>query len=488
MQILAIDAGTTGVTALVVDGKRRVVGRAYAEFAQHFPRPGWVEHDGLEILATVERVAKDSCKAAGIRPTDLAGVGITNQRETTVVWERASGKPIHHAIVWQDRRTAARCKELASSRSRIRGVTGLELDAYFSATKLEWLLANVPGARKRAAAGELAFGTIDSWLAWHLTGCHVTDVTNASRTMLYDIKASAWSTELLELFGVPEAVLPEVVPSSHVVGPVTAAWARGVPLAALVGDQQSALFGQRCFAAGQAKSTYGTGCFLLQHTGTTPIASKNGLLTTRAASLDATPQYALEGSVFVAGAMIQWLRDGLKMIQAAPETDTLAESVADSGGVVVVPALTGLGAPHWDAEARGAILGLTRGTTRAHIARATLEAIAFQTAEVVHAMEHDSGIRVPELRVDGGATQSAPLLQIQADLLLSPVVRPANVETTALGAAYLAGIAVGAWTRDDLEAAPGDTVVQPRSSAEEALGRMQEWHRAVAAVRAFGSR
>ena len=482
--ILAIDEGTTGVTAAVLGPGRQVLARRDEDFTQHYPRPGWVEHDAAEVWQVALRVAKGALADAGIAGAGLAAVGIANQRETTLLWERATGKPAARAIVWQDRRTADLCDRLRPAWQRtVRRRTGLVVDPYFCATKLHWLLAQ-KGLRARARRGELAFGTMEGWLAWNLTGRHVMDETNASRTMLWDIRKGAWDPELLELFGVPEAVLPEVVPSGQVVG-TTRAFGGEVPVAALVGDQQAALLGQSCLRAGEAKTTYGTGAFLLQHTGAAPVASRHGLLTTRAASLG-KPQFALEGSVFTAGAAVQWLRDGLGIIAASPEADRLAEQVPDAGGVVVVPAFTGLGAPHWDPHARGAVLGLTRGSTRAHLARAVLEAIAFQAAEVVGAMQRDSGLRVPTLRVDGGASQSRVLLQAQADLLRRPVVRPANTETTVLGAGYLAGIVAGLWSQADLRRpSEGDLTVKPAMKEAEARRRMASWAKAVAATRAF---
>jgi glycerol kinase len=482
--ILALDEGTTGVTAVVLGPDRRVLARRDEDFAQHYPRPGWVEHDAQEVWEVALRVGKAALADAGIAGSDLAAVGIANQRETTLLWERATGRPAARAIVWQDRRTAALCDRLRPEWERtVRRRTGLVVDPYFCATKLHWLLGR-GGLRARARRGELAFGTMDSWLAWKLTGRHATDETNASRTMLWDIRKGAWDAELLELFGVPEAALPEVVPSGHVVG-ATSAFGGKVPVAALVGDQQAALFGQACFRAGEAKTTYGTGAFLLQHTGAEPVASRHGLLTTRAASLGA-PRFVLEGSVFTAGAAVQWLRDGLGIIASSPEADAIAATVPDAAGVHVVPAFTGLGAPHWDAHARGAVLGLTRGATKAHLARAVLEAIAFQCADVVAAMERDSGLRVPRLRVDGGASQSGVLLQAQADLLRRPVVRPANPETTVLGAGWLAGIVAGLWSQADLRRpAEGDVAVRPRIPAAEAARRRARWRQAVAAARAF---
>lgn len=446
--ILAIDQGTTGSTAVVMNRALEVVGRATTEFAQRYPQPGWVEHDPEAIWASVEDSVGRALAAAGLDGAAVAAVGITNQRETTVVWERASGRPIHHAIVWQCRRTTARCQELVSAghQDRVRELTGLVLDPYFSATKVAWILDEVPGARERAAAGELAFGTIDSFLLWRLTGgdVHATEVSNASRTLLYDIHGADWSDELLDLFGVPAAVLPEVRSSSEVYGHTRGLrmLPDGVPIAGMAGDQQAALFGQACFTAGEAKVTYGTGAFVLMNTGAEPVASERGLLTTIAWRLGDQPiVYALEGAVFIAGAAVQWLRDELRMIDEAAAVEALARSVDDSGGVTFVPAFTGLGAPYWDPEARGAILGLTRGSNRGHIARATLEGIAHQVADVVLAMSADAGRDVAGLRVDGGAAANDLLMQIQADLLGSEVSRPTVLESTACGAAFLAGLA-----------------------------------------------
>ncbi|MFO1533310.1 MAG: glycerol kinase GlpK [Thermoplasmatota archaeon] len=483
--VLAIDEGTTGVTVLALDGARRVAGRAYREIPCSYPRPGWVEQDAAPLWQATLETAKAALRDAKARSADVAAIGIANQRETTVVWDRRTGKPVAPAIVWQDRRTASRCAELRPDwEDTVRGRTGLVLDPYFSATKLEWLLDR-KGLRQRAGEGRLAFGTIDSWLAWNLTGRHVTDTTNASRTMLWDIHKGAWDEEILDLFGVPAAILPDVLPSAQVVG-TTDALGTATPVAALVGDQQAALFGSGCLAPGQAKNTYGTGCFLLQHTGATAVASKHGLLTTRAASTGRTPQFALEGSVFTGGAAIQWLRDQLGIVATAPEVDALAGQVPDSGGVVVVPAFTGLGAPHWDPDARGAILGLSRGSDRRHIARALLDAIACQSADLVEAMQKDSRRPIPELRVDGGAAKSAPLLQAQADLLQRPVVRPANVETTAMGAGLLAGLATDMWKVRDLKGATeGEVKFSPRMKAKEAARRMDVWHAAVATARTF---
>jgi glycerol kinase len=483
MGVLAIDEGTTGVTALVLDERRRVVGRAYAEVACLYPRPGWVEQDAEAVAKATKSVARKAAREAARKGVRVEAVGIANQRETTIVWDRRTGQPVGPAIVWQDRRTAARCQQLRGDwAGTVQERTGLVVDPYFCASKLEWILSK-PAIRRRAEAGRLAFGTIDSWLAWNLTGAHVTDPTNASRTMLWDIRRGEWDAELLELFGVPESILPEVVPSSHAFG-VTGAFGGAVPVASLVGDQQAALFGSRAFSPGQAKNTYGTGCFLLQHTGTEAVQSRNGLLCTRAASPDATPRFALEGSVFSAGSAIQWLRDELGILAKSSDVDRLAARVPDAGGVHFVPAFTGLGAPYWDPDARGAILGITRGTDKRHIARAVLEAIALQSMELLEAMEKDAG-RVKELRVDGGATRSRILLQIQADLLQRPVVRPANIETTAMGAGLLAGLAVDAWGMKDLKAEKGDKRFEPCIKPKEAQKRLAAWRRAVQATRAY---
>lgn len=483
--VLAVDEGTTGVTVLVLDGRRRVVGRAYREMHQAYPRPGWVEQDPLELWSTTRATMKAALRSARRSARQVMGIGLTNQRETTLLWDRRTGRPVAPAIVWQDRRTAARCAELRPAwEDLVRQRTGLVLDPYFSATKLEWLL-RTPRLRERATAGHLAFGTVDSWLAWNLTGRHVTDPTNASRTLLWDIHQGAWDGELLALFGIPPAVLPEVVPSSHVLGS-TQALGPPIPVAALVGDQQAALAGQRAFAAGDAKSTYGTGCFLLQHTGSQAVRSRHGLLTTRAASLDGKARFALEGAVFTAGAAIQWLRDQLGLIRQAHDVDRLAAQVPDSAGVQVVPAFTGLGAPHWDPEARGAILGLTRGADKRHLARAILEAIAAQCTEVAAAMQKDSGLRIPRLRVDGGAAKSDLLLQMQADLLQRPVVRPRELDTTAMGTGLLAGLAVDAWGREALtDSGHVQEEFMPTRSKAQAAARMARWQEAVAATRAF---
>jgi glycerol kinase len=455
--VLALDQGTTGSTALVVDPDGRVGGRGYAELPQYFPKPGWVEHDPGEIWTTVERAARAALAEARVAAGEVAAIGITNQRETTILWERASGAPIHRAIVWQCRRTAAICDRLRADgvEARVREKTGLVLDAYFSGTKIRWLLDEVPRARARAERGELAFGTVDAWLLWKLTGgrVHATDASNASRTLCLNLRTGSWDDELLEILGVPRAVLPSVVASSGVIGEtVDRGWLpRGVPVAGIAGDQQAALFGQACYAPGAAKNTYGTGCFMLLNTGGSPVPSAHGLLTTIAWRIGGETTYALEGSVFVAGAAIQWLRDGLGILAQAAESEVLARSVPDTGGVYFVPAFVGLGAPYWDMYARGAIVGLTRGTTRAHLARATLEAIAFQSRDVLEAMAAEAGIQVRELRVDGGAAANDFLCQFQADIMDVAVLRPSVIETTGLGAAYLAGLGAGVWrSRDEL--------------------------------------
>ena len=454
--VLALDQGTTSSRALLFDDAGRVAASAQREFTQHFPQPGWVEHDAGEIWETQLACAREALARAGVAPSDVAAIGITNQRETTVVWDRATGEPVARAIVWQDRRTADVCDRLRADghEDAVRARTGLVLDPYFSGTKLAWLLDHVEGARDRAEAGELAFGTVDAWLLWKLTGgrVHATDVTNASRTLLFDIHRLDWSDAQLDLLRVPRAVLPDVRPSSGRFGE-TDALGGAIPITGIAGDQHAALFGQRCTRPGMAKNTYGTGCFLLYQTGPEPVASQNGLLTTLAWQLDGRPaQYALEGAVFVAGAAVQWLRDELAIIERAADVEALAASVPDSGGVVVVPAFTGLGAPHWDAYARGAVLGLTRGTSAAHLARATLDGVAHQSADLLDAMTADAGAPLAELRVDGGMTQNGLLMQTQADLLGVPVVRPEVPETTALGAAFLAGLGAGVWTDADLDA------------------------------------
>lgn len=446
--LLALDQGTTSSRAIVFDHSGAVVATAQQEFCQIFPHPGWVEHDPQEIWATQLDAASRALRQAELTASDIVAIGVTNQRETTVVWERATGKPIGNAIVWQDRRTAAACDRLKARglSAMIRRKTGLVVDAYFSATKLQWILRHVPGAKARAQEGELAFGTIDSWLVWNLTAgrCHVTDPSNASRTMLFNIHTGEWDETLLRLFGIPRALLPAVRSSSEIYGE-SHLLGGAIPVAGIAGDQQAALFGQTCARPGLAKNTYGTGCFLLLHTGEKPIASRNNMLTTVAWRIGNRTEYALEGSVFITGAVVQWLRDGLGIIGSSGEIEALAAQVPDNGGVYLVPAFAGLGAPHWDAYARGLIVGLTRGSTRAHIARAALESIAYQVADVLQAMQKDAKLRLKELRVDGGACVNNLLMQFQADILGVPLVRPRVAETTALGAAYLAGLAVGYW-------------------------------------------
>ena len=446
--ILALDQGTTSSRAILFDHAGSIVAVAQKEFPQIFPKPGWVEHDPRDIWSTQAGVAAEVLTKANVGAADVTAIGITNQRETTVVWDRTTGEPICNAIVWQDRRTASICDRLRARKldRMIRRKTGLVIDAYFSATKVQWILQNVKGARARAKAGELAFGTVDSWLIWNLTGgnVHATDASNASRTMLFDITKGDWDDELLKLFDVPRSMLPEVRSSSEVYG-VTTLLGAPIPIAGIAGDQQAALFGQACTKPGMAKNTYGTGCFMLMNTGTKRIASKNNLLTTVAWRIGGRTEYALEGSIFIAGAVVQWLRDGLEFFRSAAEVEELAARVSDTGGVYLVPAFAGLGAPHWDQYARGTMVGLTRGTTKAHIARAALEGIVLQVMDVLKAMEADAGIKLRELRVDGGASANDLLMQLQADLLNVPVVRPKVAETTALGAAYLAGLAVGFW-------------------------------------------
>jgi len=452
--ILALDQGTTSSRSMIFDQQGNIVSSAQKEFKQIFPQPGWVEHDAEEIWSTQYGTMAEALAKANLTMRQIAGIGITNQRETTVVWERKTGKPVYNAIVWQDRRTAAFCDELKSANyaKPIQEKTGLIIDAYFSATKLKWILDNVKGIRERAENGELAFGTIDSWLVWKLSGgeLHITDVSNASRTMLLNIHTGQWDEELLKLFTIPKAVLPEVKPSSKIYG-VTGSTVPDsrIPIAGIAGDQQAALFGQLCTQPGMVKNTYGTGCFMLMNTGEKAITSNNNLLTTIAWKIEDKMQYALEGSVFIAGAVVQWLRDGLKIIRNSSEVEKLALQVKDTDGVYMVPAFAGLGAPHWNQHARGAIFGLTRGSSNAHIARAALESIAYQTYDVLKSMEADAGIQIKELRVDGGATVNNQLMQFQSDILNCKVVRPVITETTALGAAYLAGLAVSYWKNVD---------------------------------------
>jgi glycerol kinase len=488
--ILALDQGTSSSRSIVFDEAGRIVALAQREFRQIFPHPGWVEHDPMEIWDTQLATAREALAKAGLQVRDIRAVGITNQRETTVVWNRRTGAPIHNAIVWQDRRAEPTCAALREQGHAplVQRKTGLIIDAYFSGTKLKWLLDHVEGAREQAARGELAFGTVDSWLVWHLTGgrVHATDVSNASRTMLFDVRRNAWDDELLALLDVPRELLPDVHPSAHRYGDTEPALlGAALPIAGIAGDQQSALFGQACFKAGLAKNTYGTGCFMLMHTGERFQPSTNGLVTTSTAQPTATPEFAFEGSVFIAGAVVQWLRDGLRAIKGSAEVQGLAESVPDAGGVMFVPAFTGLGAPYWKPEARGAIVGLTRGTTAAHIARAALESIAFQSAALLTAMSRDAQTAgappVAELRVDGGACVNDLLMQFQADLLGIPVVRPQVVETTALGAAYLAGLTTGVYAGlDELSRQwRAERTFHPTMSRDRAAELMEHWERAV---------
>lgn len=484
--LLALDQGTTSSRAIVFDRHGQVVSIAQQEFPQHFPQPGWVEHDPDELWRSQAAVAVQALQQAGLQAADIAAIGIANQRETTLLWERASGRPVAPAIVWQDRRTAGRCDELraAGREATIRARSGLLLDPYFSATKLAWLLDRDPTLRRRAEAGELAFGTVDSWLAWKLTGgkAHVTDASNASRTLLFDLGSGDWSDELLAEFGIPRAVLPRIVDSSGIFGEVSSPpELAGIPLAAMIGDQQGALAGQGCFSAGLAKNTYGTGCFLLMHAGTQRPEPAPGLLATVAERRNGQLRYAVEGGVFAGGAVVQWLRDGLGILDHAADIETLAASVPDSAGVCFVPAFAGLGAPHWDAAARGTLFGLTRGTTRAHLARAALEAIALQVVDLVRALASGSGLQLAELRVDGGAAANNLLLQLQADLLGVPVVRPRITETTALGAAFLAGLAVGIWPDEAALAGlwQADRRFEPTMAAGVADHLRTRWQEAV---------
>ena len=452
--ILALDQGTSSSRAIVFDHDGNICSVAQQEFTQYFPQPGWVEHNPMEIWSSEAAVIAEAITRMGINGKDLAAIGITNQRETTLVWDAETGAPVYNAIVWQDRRTSAFCDSLKKQGlvDKIRQKTGLIIDAYFSGTKIKWILDNVPGARERAEAGQLRFGTVDSWLVWQLTRgeVHVTDVTNASRTMLFNINTLQWDKELMELFGIPASMMPAVKSSSEVYGHTkTTLFAHEVPIAGIAGDQQAALFGQMCTEPGSVKNTYGTGCFLLMNTGTKPILSKNNLLTTIAWKIGNTVNYALEGSIFVGGSVVQWLRDGLGIIRSSGEIEALASTVPDNGGVYFVPALTGMGAPYWDQYAHGVICGITRGTTAAHIARVALEGIAFQTMDIVNAMEKDAGVPLAELKVDGGASRNNLMMQFQADILGASVVRPVVTETTAMGACYLAGLAVGYWSSLD---------------------------------------
>lgn len=484
--ILALDQGTTSSRAILFNHDGAIAGLAQREFPQLFPQPGWVEHDPVAIWESQLATAREALQRAGITAAEIAGIGITNQRETTLIWDRHTGKPVTNAIVWQDRRTAAFCDELraAGHADVILERTGLVLDPYFSGSKIAWILDHVPGARDRAEAGELAFGTVDTWLLWNLTGgkVHVTDATNASRTLLYNLRTGDWDDAMLRLFRVPRSLLPEVRSSSEVYGEASPEWlGAAVPVAGIAGDQQASLFGQGCFRKGMVKNTYGTGCFMLMNIGSEPKLSHNRLLTTVAWQLDSSREYALEGSVFIAGAVVQWLRDGLGLIRSSAEVESLAAGVPDSGGAYLVPAFAGLGAPHWDPYARGTITGLTRGTTAAHLARAALEGIAFQVADVLEAMQKDAREPVSELRVDGGGCANNLLMQFQADILQVPVRRPRVIETTALGAACLAGLAVGFWTSADEvgRALEVEATFSPRISPQDAAQRRERWRHAL---------
>lgn len=487
--ILALDQGTTSSRAILFDKKGNIISLAQEEFTQYFPNPGWVEHDPMEIWSTQSSMASAALNEGGFTIADVAAIGITNQRETVVVWDRSTGKPIYNAIVWQDKRTADYCDELKAQghSDSIRQKTGLVIDAYFSGTKVKWILDNVEGARSKAEAGELAMGTIDSWLIWNFTkgDLHVTDVTNASRTLIFNINTMEWDDELLALLTIPKSMLPEVKQSSEVYGHTSASILGGeIPIAGIAGDQQAALFGQMCTRSGMVKNTYGTGCFMLMNIGDKPTLSKNNLLTTVAWKINGKTQYALEGSIFIAGAVVQWLRDSLKIIKTSGDVEALANSVDSSDGVYFIPAFSGLGAPYWDQQVKGSLLGLTRGSTDAHIARAAIEAIAYQTMDVLNAMEADAGVPIKELRVDGGATVNNMLMQFQADVLNTITVRPKIVETTAMGAAFLAGLAVGYWS--DLEEIEKiwqtDTRFIPSQQRTEIEKGIKGWHRAIKAL------
>jgi len=491
--ILAIDQGTTSSRAIVFDKQGQIVTVTQKEFTQIFPNPGWVEHDAMEIWSSVQSVVAEALASDEVNAVDIAAIGITNQRETAVVWDKNTGKPVYNAIVWQSRQTADICKDMIGKGldPLYREKTGLLIDAYFSGTKVKWILDNVEGAREKAEKGDLLFGTIDTWLVWKLTGgkVHVTDYTNASRTLMYNIHELKWDDELLQHLTVPASMLPEVKPSSEVYGNTDKDAFQGleIPIAGMAGDQQAALFGQACYEEGMAKNTYGTGCFMLMNTGEKAVPSKNGLVTTIAWGVDGKVEYALEGSIFVAGSAIQWLRDGLRMFREAKDSELYATRVQGTDGVYVVPAFVGLGAPYWDSEVRGAVFGLTRGTSKEHFVRATLESLCYQTKDVLSAMEADSGIKLEKLRVDGGAVANDLMLQIQSDLLGTPVERPLCIETTALGAAYLAGLAVGFWTdREDIKKNFGiDREFAPKMAAEESAELYAGWQKAVKATAAF---
>ena len=487
--VMALDAGTTSNRCILFNEKGEMCSVAQKEFTQYFPKPGWVEHDATEIWLTQYAVAAEALSKAGATATDIAAIGITNQRETTIVWDKNTGEPVYHAIVWQDRRTAEYCDSLVAKglKESFRAKTGLVIDPYFSGTKIRWILENVEGARERAEKGELLFGTVETWLIWKLTGgkVHVTDYSNASRTMLYNIIDLKWDEEILKELNIPACMLPEVRPSSCVYGETTEDLFGGsIPISGAAGDQQSALFGQTCFNPGEAKNTYGTGCFMLMNTGEKPVFSKNGLVTTIAWGLDGKVEYALEGSIFVAGSAIQWLRDQLRLVDSAPDSEYFAKKVKDTNGCYVVPAFTGLGAPHWDPYARGAILGLTRGVNKYHVIRATLDSLCFQVNDVLQAMKADSGIELAALKVDGGASANDLLMQIQSDIIQAPVHRPVCVETTAMGAAYLAGLAVGYWTskEDVIRNWSIDKVFNPEISEEDRNKRVAGWNKAVRCV------
>lgn len=487
--VMALDAGTTSNRCILFNEKGEMCSVAQKEFTQYFPKPGWVEHDATEIWLTQYAVAAEALSKAGATAADISAIGITNQRETTIVWDKVTGEPVYHAIVWQDRRTAEYCDSLVAKglKESFRAKTGLVIDPYFSGTKIRWILENVEGARERAEKGELLFGTVETWLIWKLTGgkVHVTDYSNASRTMLYNIIDLKWDEEILKELNIPACMLPEVRPSSCVYGETTEDLFGGsIPISGAAGDQQSALFGQTCFNPGEAKNTYGTGCFMLMNTGEKPVFSKNGLVTTIAWGLDGKVEYALEGSIFVAGSAIQWLRDQLRLVDSAPDSEYFAKKVKDTNGCYVVPAFTGLGAPHWDPYARGAILGLTRGVNKYHVIRATLDSLCYQVNDVLQAMKADSGIELAALKVDGGASANDLLMQIQSDIIQAPVHRPVCVETTAMGAAYLAGLAVGYWTskEDVIRNWSIDKVFNPEISEDDRNKRVAGWNKAVRCV------
>ncbi|MCI6306612.1 MAG: glycerol kinase GlpK [Subdoligranulum sp.] len=487
--VMALDAGTTSNRCILFNEKGEMCSVAQKEFNQYFPKPGWVEHDAIEIWLTQYAVAAEALAKLNATAADIAAIGITNQRETTIVWDKNTGEPVYHAIVWQDRRTAEYCDSLVAKglKESFRAKTGLVIDPYFSGTKIRWILENVEGARERAEKGELLFGTVETWLIWKLTGgkVHVTDYSNASRTMLYNIIDLKWDEEILKELNIPACMLPEVRPSSCVYGETTEDLFGGsIPISGAAGDQQSALFGQTCFNPGEAKNTYGTGCFMLMNTGEKPVFSKNGLVTTIAWGLDGKVEYALEGSIFVAGSAIQWLRDQLRLVDSAPDSEYFAKKVKDTNGCYVVPAFTGLGAPHWDPYARGAILGLTRGVNKYHVIRATLDSLCYQVNDVLQAMKADSGIELAALKVDGGASANDLLMQIQSDIIQAPVHRPVCVETTAMGAAYLAGLAVGYWTskEDVIRNWSIDKVFNPEISEEDRNKRVAGWNKAVRCV------